>query len=369
MPHLYHDRIIKQQQRRDTQSNKTLRDGIVFHIHADQNYCQVKIQGTDQLITAYFNQLWTQRPAWLTIGNSVRIETPEGINGRIEVVGHGFSIPTAQPGGNVIPVPPIGPDVVMAGCLLAASRSEMSVSINVGTYRINGIIYELEPMVMDIPEIIMDRADIVLDRTAGAVFFDAAHATQFRIDVVSVDASGDFTITKGDYSLADPEIPDTPANEVYLGYVLINPTSTVIESWNINQEWGASSPVSLEMVDTSSPSLDDPFYVPWSQEEISWTMTVKDQHGNAISGSYNVRIQFLSSEIGNGALTADGKTIVNGQTLNIITTGVINFTYTRHDPPESEDASSPTFTYLEQNNNIIYIMPVYLLDDEGEIMI
>jgi hypothetical protein len=203
--------------------------------------------------------------------------------------------------------------------------------------------------------------------TAGSVSFDAADPTQFRIDVVSVDTSGDFTVTKGDTFLTEGVIPDTPSDEVYLGYVLINPSSTVIYSWNLNGVFSLPRPVSLEMVDTSSPPLDDPFYVPWSQWEISWTMTVKDQYGRPIAGSYNINVSFQNIN-GNGSLSADGKTIVNGQELNIITTGVVDFTYTRHDPPVSTDAASPLFSFLEQNNNITYILPVFLYDINDDIM-
>jgi len=102
---LYGGRRLRRAIERRVAEGRELRDAIVFDVDPANRYCRVKIQGSDTYVKAWYPENWESTPQYLKPGNAVRIAHPGGNKARIEVVGHGFLLPTAVPGGTGSPTP------------------------------------------------------------------------------------------------------------------------------------------------------------------------------------------------------------------------------------------------------------------------
>jgi hypothetical protein len=82
-------------------------------------YCRVLIQGSPNPIVAYFNRAFANKPEGMEIGNGVLCQYKLGNRGRIEVIGHGQTIPSPVTGSPII-VPPVGSDTILSGLQVLA---------------------------------------------------------------------------------------------------------------------------------------------------------------------------------------------------------------------------------------------------------
>lgn len=283
---LYGGRMIKQQVNRHIAESRELRDAIVWDVYPTSHYCRVKIQGSDKYIKAHYNENWESTPQWLKPGNAVRITHPGGNKGRIEVAGHGFLLPS----GVGAPSETTPGDTILTGMGLHASGSGMEIIVDTGTYRINGITYTLSTILMDNSAIEMDNAAITMDGIGGVVVLDAAHATLWRYDLIVVGTDGVIDVVKGDTAASFPAVPDTPANHVAIGFVLIPPGITVVLDDLINMDYGDWAVQSRIVVTPAQVRLESST----TSKQDSVAVRVYDQYFRLVKGklTYNLRVAY-----------------------------------------------------------------------------
>jgi hypothetical protein len=347
-------KFLKKRSARNLSQSRELRDAVVFEIFPTSHFCTVKIQGSDQTIKAFYNENWGTTPQWLKLGNPVRITTPRGSAGRIEVAGNGFSLPIAIPGGNVTPTPPTSPDAILSGCGVTASGNGLTASVKIGTYRLSGAIYVLDIIGMDILTLEMDRPDVTMDDTGGVVSFDSIASGYFRYDLIVVDAIGAVSVEKGTAATSNPVLPDVPADNVLMGWVLLSPTTNgIILQKDVGAVWKAPAPSVLSVTGTVD--------LPWSTEETELTLQVLDQYGEPVDGTYFVDIV---QESGNGSLSGGVS-----EPLAFSNIGYVTYTRFGEPPGESEDAVSSVLTFTESSVGVANTKTITLRDSGGEIMI
>jgi hypothetical protein len=248
---LYGKRFLKSKVRREMSSRVETRDGIVWDVLPDQRVCRVKIQGSGEFIVAWYPLNMDKNPSWMKAGNAVRIAHVGGAGGRIEVVGHGLRLPSAMPGGDR-PPEIAGPDGVVSGAYVhAPDVPSMTVAIEPGTYRINGITYELagEGMVMSATSQEVMGSGSVMGGVAATVTLNAAPSVNtFRYDLIVVGADGVVDYIPGTPwaypgwsgwdKVSTPVKPTVPAGHVILGdYILVYGGMTEVTDADIGREW------------------------------------------------------------------------------------------------------------------------------------
>lgn len=351
---LYGGRLINRQVRRQIADSRELRDAIVWDVTPASHYCRVKIQGSDTLVKAWYPENWEATPQYLKAGNAVRITHPGGNKGRIEVAGHGFLIPTAVPGGTGTPPATTAGDTVLTGLTISADGTSMSAMVATGTYRIGGVIYVLGAVEMDRTDIEMDRPDIAMDGVADMVSFDAASSTLFRIDLIVVGTDGDAHVVKGTNAASNPVAPTMPADHVLAGFVLLYPGMTVVSQADVNRSYTAPAPVELRIVTEDND-------LAWGDLSTYFTISVRDQYGRILYGSYFVTVTF---NCGNGTLSHSGDSSTTA--LVVAFSGTVNVTYTRLglDPGDQ----TPVFTMAESVTGLGGAAFVSLRDGAGALM-
>jgi hypothetical protein len=315
---LYGGRKIHGAARRQVDARRELRDAIVYSVDSTIRYAMVKIQGTDTQIKAHYPENWEQTPAYLKPGNAVRITHPGGNRGRIEIAGYGFLIPTAVPGGSVTPPAAVPDDAILTGMVLQSYATDpgWSAWVTTGTYRIDGVTYTFGAVAMGDADMLMDRDDItmgVAGGSGGSVTFDAADSSHYRYDLVVIGTDGVLDVVKGANTSGVPVMPGTPADHVLIGWVLFYPNMTEIAAPWLYGTYTAPAIKSISFVvgddQLSDVSDCESFYAPgpclcsvWlarSAYDVGWytpiTATIRNQYGNALSGSWLLEFTFLKS--------------------------------------------------------------------------
>ena len=111
---LYGKRFLGNAVNASIQQAAETRDAVLINVLPSQRLAQVQIQGSTELVAAFYPNNWQSAPAWLKPGNSVRITHKGGIRGNIELTGDGQVVPTVS-GAPVAPVLPTAPDAVLDG--------------------------------------------------------------------------------------------------------------------------------------------------------------------------------------------------------------------------------------------------------------
>jgi hypothetical protein len=111
---LYGKRFLGNAVDASIQQASETRDAVLMNVLPSQRLAQVQIQGSTELVTAFYPNNWQSTPAWLKPGNSVRITHKGGIRGNIELTGDGQVVPTVS-GNTVAPTIPASPDAVLEG--------------------------------------------------------------------------------------------------------------------------------------------------------------------------------------------------------------------------------------------------------------
>jgi hypothetical protein len=360
---LYGGRVIKQNTERKVARAQELRNAVVVDVTPASRYCRVKIQGSSTLIKAWYPENWEQTPAYLKPGNAVTISSPGGLRGgRIEVTGNGILLPTTTLNAD-IPITPVTPaDSVVTGCTLRPSiPAGMQVKLDTGTYRINGTTYTIVPMTMDRSDITMDRFDIIMDELGDSIPIDAASATKFRYDSITIGADGVIDVIKGSEFASTDTPPDPPSaltNHLRLGFVLIPPNATTLNAGDINKTFVAPIASSIE-----ATLADDE--LSWVELTTTITLCIRDQYSNIVSPPSGGWMFTLAWSHGNGRLDYDGDWTDESASFVIRSTSdTAVITYTRdHDSGDS----SPLFLITEANASYgATTAYIQLLDSSGD---
>lgn len=354
----YKQRFLRRQFSDMVDTRVESRDAILWDVIPNQRVCRVKIQGSDNLIIARYPENWRQIPEWLKPGNAVRIAHRGGVRGHIEVVGHGMTLPTAVTGGTAAPAIATPADAVMSGCMVQAfDPAKMGVIVRSGTFRIGGIIYTLEGALMSAASPwLMGVTNLMMGQVGGIFVVPTAPAAgKYRIDIIAVGTDLVIDYIAGS-ATAIPVQPDTPADHVLFGTILVSSGVTSIPQTCINRPLVPPAPATLGVTIADNE-------LAWA--ELSTTITVKvyDQYGQLVDiGSGFMTAEFLS---GNGTLSVDGsssKTIVGTR----MTGSQAVFTYTR-DKLATDVSPILKFT-LEKTPPLTGTGNITLLDSDGNEM-
>jgi len=384
------DRKMHKQQRVHAET----RDAILWDIDWDNFIARCKIQGSNEYVNAHFPRNEAIQEGWMREGNAVRIIHRGGVRGYAEIVGHGHAIPTPLSGGIHPATSDLG-DGVITGCGVTASGDGLCVNIADGTYRINEVTYTLTAgegygyyvTSESSPELTTDETypQAVTDQTwryvetdesdppmetsevfppastedyLGIYCLDAApSAGSFRYDAFVVGADGIIDYIKGTAS-STPSKPSIPADHILLGeYILVIGGTTLLLDDHIGMEWTA--PVASEL---SIPEQSD---LAWSTgsdyPERTVTVSVKDQYGWAISGSYSITFTMIS---GTGQVYSADSGYDTSSVTQEFSGSSYGFKYQR-DQTEAPNETSPTMIATSSTGLISNMVRIQLLDEDG----
>ena len=153
----YGKRFLNNFRLRESRNSRETKNAIVWSIDEDNRKANVRIQGSNTTISAFFPTSWHTRPEWCKIGAPVRILFSGGNRGIIELLGPGTVIPYPQTGQvwpgdvvvrpnqilsglKVIPIPNIKTNAVM---VKTGSALIGNVEVTVDAIMLNNDIYTL----------------------------------------------------------------------------------------------------------------------------------------------------------------------------------------------------------------------------------
>jgi hypothetical protein len=338
----YTSKVIRRESERNIFAAKEGRDAIVDEVHVVERYALIRIQGSDTLIHAPWAENWEQAPSFLRVGNAVRIYHPQGNPNKIEITGNANSIPTPVGSISVLPTQPSTEDAIISGCV-ATAGSAMILTVTAGTYRVDNVVYSLV-------------SDDVTISTAPT-------SPDYRVDMISVGASGVIQYTVGTPHATDPANPTLPSDEVLIAYVVVPYEETVILQGWIGQGW-------TELTLVAFIATMDTFEMIWSYgADNIGTITLRNQYGKLLVGSHGVTVTIDS---GNGTIDSVYPTKIYN-----ITTGTKTFTYIRGmidaatppgDPPYL-DASPTIHCYVTAQTDFTMSNYILLYDSTGDMML
>lgn len=341
---LYSGRIINSALQKQSALSREMYNGVLEEVDYTYGFAWVRIQGTDTRVKAYFPQNLDETPRYMRYGNAVLITHPGGNRGRIEIIGEGLLQPTSIYNIPVTPVTPTYLNAILTGCVVTGSIPEsMYTRVSTGTYRINSVIYTISPFSMDMATIEMDRFDIKMDELGVTQLHDAASATYFRYDSLCVGEDGVVDIVKGTNFLSTGVIPDppaAPANHLRVGFVLIPPGETSIDSGLVNKTFVGRKATNIEV------TVDDADLL-WAEETTTVRIGVRDQYGSWFQNPSGW-VFTISWVNGNGTLSYGGQSQDETASFVVRHTGAstIGITYTRN---KAADDSSPMLYVSEAN--------------------
>jgi hypothetical protein len=259
------------------------RDGVLWSIDSDSN-CRVKIQGSNELVTAHFPRNQKARPSWLRVGNAVRISHRGGVRGYIEVSGQGRAIPQPVLGG-ALPTPGSTANGIITGMVVSETTPPTNnVVVAPGTYRINEIIYSFNgfeigwPMMAE-PTMEMGFAPATQMGDVGFNLEAAPTTGYFRYDLVVVGADQVIDYVTGTPTTSNPPMPAIPSDHILVRHILRVAGDTTIPDERIGAYWTTPKATSVTLTYTSlfawSTTNDYP--------ETNIVATVLDQYGRVIS--------------------------------------------------------------------------------------
>lgn len=346
MIHSLRKRLIRQRVQRETAKKVETRDAILWEVIPSQKVARVKIQGSDTLLQARYPENVRKSPEWLKPGSAVRVQHVGGNRNSVELVGCGLNVPTPVPGGSAEPTIGAGENCVLTGCQLYAAGG-MTVRISTGTYRINDIPYTLSSNIVMTAgsNIVMTAGSpIVMGQSAGIVTISAA-SSSYRMDGIFVGIDGVIDYIVGTPDATNPQVPDTPAGHVLLGWVFVPGGTTEITQDLINYPF--VEPFVSQM--TATAALDR---LTWSDSSTTITVEVLDQYGHGITGTRWIITATITD--GTGTITSTGYT-ESGYSAT--------FTYQRNNP--KVDEICPVFIeFTLVQDTGIQMLAVLLLEDE-----
>lgn len=359
----YNRKTIKSAAQAVTETKLETRDAILWDVLPLQRKARVKIQGSNKLISVNFPRNWEETPFWLKPGNSVKITHTNGMRGRIEIQGHGLTVPTPV-SGPTFPALQALIDAILTRlrCTPIPNNPQMAVMITTGTARIGGATITVPEIDMDVATVFkMDMGGLMGD-VAEVLAVDVAPASgNFRIDLIVVGTDAVIDYIAGTES-ASPVKPAIPSSHVQICTLLVSASTTKIEFANINKPFRTRRVASIKMV-----IADDE--LAWAELSTAITVQVFDQYnepfGLAGDGWY-ITLEFVS---GNGTLSSveeGSSTTKIGQHAGDDSFDA-GFTYTR-DQQDPGDVSPVIKATLEKNFPITWQDTIILLDASGSPM-
>ena len=360
--HALKKKFLRIQARKASKDRTETRDAVLWDIVPEQRLCRVKVLGSNVLLECKYPENWLQTPAWLKPRSAVRITHRGGNRNSFEVVGDGLFIPTptvdpitgiTNPSlPNIIP----GVDTAMTGCQIYALETPgMQVWVSTGTFRIGGTIYTTDYMAMDESSVADMTSGVPMDQTVGVYNIAAAHATLWRIDRLVIGADLVVDVLTGNNSETLPIAPDTTADHVSLGTVLVPPGVTEIFQTLINKVWDEPYLVRITATVTDSTMA-------WGTETNEINIAVFDQYNIPyIDESVLVECSITS---GSGTLS-----VYSVNTNPVDGTAVIY--YIREDgyaESSSNIESGPVFLRFvtSQDSNVLIVATIILNNEAGE---
>jgi hypothetical protein len=354
----YGQKFIGNDTRKEVSRKQETRDAILWDVLPATKQARVKIQGSNTLVIAHYPENWQQTPFWLKPGMAVKIVHNAGSRGRIELVGMGQVVPTAV-SGPTFPALANAIDAILSNIkiLPIPNDNQMRVMITTGVFREQGTKYTL-------PEITTADGDNFFAGMGGlagqvARIVDIAAAPSagnFRIDIIVVGTDLVVDYIQGAAS-PNPIQPDTPANHVFIGKILLNSSTVAITFNEINRRFRIPRPTIIEI------SHSDQFLA-WTELTDTVTITIKDQYGLAVtrtvSGGWYIIAKFV---FGNGTISSveegDSTTQIGQHTGESSNTATFTYTRDQVDPGDI----SPTLTFTLETNFPIAKQDYILLSD------
>lgn len=362
---LYGKKLLKKRIDKRIEAKRETRDAIVWDVFSDANnrFCRVKIQGSNQLITAHYPFNWGIQPEYIKPGNAVKINHQGGIRGKIEIIGHGQLVPSPVSGSSS-PTVVTAPDGVLSGMGVKElpNANSMSVYIEIGSYRISGTTYSASSMIMSATSDAVMGDSTIMGTTAGIVTLDASPSVgYFRYDLISIGTDGVIDYQAGTPSTGEPSAPAVASGHIELATILVYGTQTVMTNQYINAKW------QLPVLSVLRASVSDEDLVWMSESTSIITLSAFDQYGVPYSRSVSqggvlYAVEFTS---GNGSLShAVSSTRSEFRTAS----SSLTFTYTR------DNASADISPFFKASVEESYIVESYdsifinLYDSLGEYM-
>lgn len=326
----YGRKQLKRYVDRATRAKTETRDAIIWDVIEEDRVCQVKIQGSDEFIYAHYPRNITTVPSFCKIGNAVRIVHKGGNRGYLEIAGEGRAAPT----GYGTPTVPTPSDAIMSGLVMwATAPATMSVTVDAGTFRIDGTIYNAEGTgsdyyTMDDDPEVMDDDLMQMDTFLGSVVIETAPASgYYRYDAIVIGADNVLDVVKGTAVTANPVKPDVPADHILIDYILVIGGVTEIDQSDIGSEW--TTPRAIYILTETVPdcetgliwAIGDP---PIETQTAVITSTVYDQYDTVFAGTY---IWTFDMIIGDGVLFRAGAG--QGAVLTFSAGATVSVTYRR----------------------------------------
>ncbi len=337
---LYGKRFLKNSINNKIALRSETQDAVLWSVNTTTKVCSVKIQGSNQLINAYYPENYEKIPSWLKPGNAVKIMHTGGNRGRIEIIGNGILIPTPLT-GSTTPTLTTAKDCILSGCNVypAFDDPQMVVLVGTGSYRINGTVYTLLPITCD-SEVYDAAMGGTIDLIAGAFAVPVAPAAgTVRIDLIEVVVDGLLHYLTGTPSVS-PIAPTLSSSHVQCkGKIVVNCGTTIITSNEIDGiTYSMPIPYSLSIT-------FDPESLPSPLTDSIITVSVYDQYGALISGFHKITAEIIS---GTSTINGGSSAVNNGYFSYSSTT----FNFVKSDDPE-EYHSMVRFTLTSSNPEIM----------------
>lgn len=360
-------RIVRDSAKKIAVDSVETRDAILWEILTDKT-CRVKIPGSETYLIAKYPENIENTPAWMKLGNSVKVMHTSGNRNSLEIVGSGQGIPSGT--GPMFPTIPTGPDAILTGMQIQPfDPPMMGVWVETGTYRLNSANLELGLITIGQCAGLTMSCGLPFNKAGDWVAIDASSSTQYRIDILVIDADGVLSVVKGTNSSNDPQKPSTPANKVLVGSVFIPPNTTSINYDLINRDFVEPYVCSLRIDSMDSDLEYPPTGVTESYSDI--VLSVLDQYGNgAVSNNWGIEAALVS---GTGKFSRNNQGYSSASTPFTVYTGLgsssVTIRYWRElELSSGEESPMMTFT-LKQDTNLQVYTSIMLRDEAGGILV
>lgn len=370
----YKRRFAKNALKAIADSRTETRDGVLWAYDTDST-CLIKIQGSNELITAHYPRNLVAKPDWLRIGNSLRVVHRRGVHGFIEVVGPGRSIPAPTIGNSLPPTGVSGDGIIYGLVVTATSPNSEGVVISNGSYRINGNIYYYtgevagQILMQDPPVMVMGATPhAILGSSSFVVDMDGAEAPpegQQRFDLIVIGADGVTDYIIGTATTGTPIYPVIPPDHILVAPILRISGDTSIPQTRIYVPWTTPVP--------SSAIAEYITEVPWATQQFTITVRVLDQYGRTIASgwtgegyTYEMMQTYGTGQINTSSGSTGWVDEFTAITRTIYGYSSCNFYYRRYDESGGAEAN-PMFliTVSTPNQLIVTIHDIQMYDING----